>query len=187
VPGFFAKWRGLPGAQAPQRPPLGEVALGFLGGLIAISLLGAVHYEAFVLRGESYHMLVTSFAATSTMLFALPNVPLAQPRSVAFGHLIGALVGVAFRELDDLVCGEDCLWITAGLAAGTTIALMGVAGVIHPPGCATTLAAVMGDANVRRIGFLYVLVPVLSGVVIMLTVALVFNNLWSSRRYPMYW
>ena len=55
---------------------------------------------------------------------------------------------------------------------------------LHPPGGATALIAVLGTSKIVSLGYLYVLSPVLTGVSIMLIVALVFNNITSHRKYP---
>jgi CBS-domain-containing membrane protein len=55
---------------------------------------------------------------------------------------------------------------------------------LHPPGGATALIAVTGSNEIKNMGYWYVLSPVLSGVLILLAVALVFNNITSDRQYP---
>ena len=55
---------------------------------------------------------------------------------------------------------------------------------LHPPGGATALIAVTGSEKIKALGYLYVLYPVLSGALILLLVALVFNNLSPQRKYP---
>ncbi|HKL01556.1 MAG TPA: HPP family protein [Desulfotignum sp.] len=56
-----------------------------------------------------------------------------------------------------------------------------------PPGGATALIAVIGSEKIHSLGYLYVLFPVLTGVVIMLIVALVVNTMAGSRKYPEFW
>lgn len=58
---------------------------------------------------------------------------------------------------------------------------------LHPPGGATALIAVIGSSKIHHLGYLYVLIPVAAGALIMLTVALLVNNLAPTRRYPEYW
>ena len=55
---------------------------------------------------------------------------------------------------------------------------------IHPPGGATALIAVIGSAKIKSLGYLYVLSPVLTGSLILLLVALIFNNMTNHRKYP---
>jgi CBS-domain-containing membrane protein len=58
---------------------------------------------------------------------------------------------------------------------------------LHPPGGATALIAVIGGEKVHNLGYLYTLIPVGMGAVIMLIVALFINNIPKTRRYPEYW
>ena len=57
----------------------------------------------------------------------------------------------------------------------------------EPAAGATSLIAVMGDKTIIALGYMYVLVPVLSGALILLIVALATNNLSAQRAYPKYW
>ena len=55
---------------------------------------------------------------------------------------------------------------------------------LHPPGGATALIAVSGSHSIKDLEYLYVLFPVLTGVLILLLVALIVNNMTSLRKYP---
>ena len=66
-----------------------------------------------------------------------------------------------------------------------SIVAMQITKTLHPPGGATALIANVGSAQLKALGYGYVLMPVLAGVVILLLVALVFNNLSPHRRYPL--
>jgi CBS domain-containing membrane protein len=48
---------------------------------------------------------------------------------------------------------------------------------------------VLGPAQVHRLGYLFVLTPVLTGSVILLIVAVIMNNLseHANRHYPTFW
>lgn len=79
------------------------------------------------------------------------------------------------------------LWLAASLAVSTSIALMHLTKTLHPPGGATALIAVIGDYKIHALGYLYVLTPAGTGAIIMLTVALLINNIPKKRRYPEFW
>jgi CBS-domain-containing membrane protein len=68
------------------------------------------------------------------------------------------------------------------LAVGISIFLMYLTRTIHPPGGATALIGVQGHA-----GPSFLLIPVLSGVLILLAMALVSNNIVHHRQYPKHW
>ena len=57
----------------------------------------------------------------------------------------------------------------------------------HPPGGATALIAVIGSAEIHKLGFLYVLLPATVAPLILLVVAVLVNNIPKSRRYPEIW
>ena len=79
------------------------------------------------------------------------------------------------------------MWLAASVAVATAIAMMHLTKTLHPPGGATALIAVIGSNKIHALGFLYVLVPVGTGVLVMLSVALLVNNIPKSRRYPKFW
>ena len=116
------------------------------------------------------------------LVYAYIGSPLAQPRNLVGGHMLSAIVGVlCFKIFGDVP------WLAASLAVSLAIAAMLFTRTLHPPGGATALIAVVGSDVVHKLGFFYVLVPAGLGALILLSVALVTNNLASSRRYPKYW
>ena len=54
----------------------------------------------------------------------------------------------------------------------------------HPPGGATALAAVIGSSQLHDLSYMYVITPVLINTVVMLTVGIAFNAMFSWRFYP---
>ena len=79
------------------------------------------------------------------------------------------------------------MWLASSVAVATAIALMHATKTLHPPGGATALIAVIGGEKVHELGYLYVIIPVGIGAMIMLGVALMVNNIPKSRRYPEFW
>lgn len=57
----------------------------------------------------------------------------------------------------------------------------------HPPGGATALLAVTTQPLLPGAHFLFIVMPVLTGSLAMLVVALVINNLAPKRTYPTFW
>ena len=78
----------------------------FVGGLIAISCLGILS------NLSTYPLLIAPFGASTVLLFGAPNSPLAQPRNLIFGNLIGAISAV----LCVFLLGSSSL--TSGIAVG---------------------------------------------------------------------
>jgi CBS-domain-containing membrane protein len=81
-----------------------------------------------------------------------------------------------------LIPGE--VWLSSALAVSTAIVMMQITKTVHPPGGATALIANIGSEKIKALGFLYVISPVFSGVLILLVVALIFNNIPENRFYP---
>jgi CBS-domain-containing membrane protein len=104
---------------------------------------------------------------------------MAQPRNLIGGHLICALVGVTFYKLL-----PDQVWLSSALSVSISIVLMQITKTLHPPGGATALIANIGSSKIHALGYLYVLSPVLTGAVILLVVAIIFNNRTGHRQYP---
>jgi CBS-domain-containing membrane protein len=79
------------------------------------------------------------------------------------------------------------MWLASSIAVATAIAAMHATKTLHPPGGATALIAVIGSQKIHHLGYLYAIIPVGSGAVIMLAVALLVNNIPKNRRYPEFW
>lgn len=148
----------------------------FIGSFIGVGVIGAI--QNLYLPATDNMFLIGSFGATSVLLYGVINSPLAQPRNVIGGHVISAIAGVTINYL------IPTPWIAAALAVSGSIVLMQITKTLHPPGGATALISTIGSDQIKELGYLYVLSPVLSGVIILLTVALVFNNITPNRRYP---
>jgi len=129
-----------------------------------------------VTRLAGHPLLIGSFGASAVLLFGASESPMAQPRNLVGGHLLSASTAVTIVAL--FGSGPAAMAAAVGLA----ILLMYFTRTIHPPGGATALIGVQGHAG---IGFL--LFPVLAGVVILLAVALLTNNVVNHRQYPKHW
>lgn len=149
----------------------------FLGSFIGIGIIA--YSQSLTLPVSDVIYLIGSFGASSVLVYGVIQSPLAQPRNLIGGHLVSALVGVTVQKFV-----PDIIWLTAPLAVSLSIVLMQITKTLHPPGGATALIAVTGSAHLKSIGYWYVLSPVLVGTVILLLVALIFNNMTSSRQYP---
>jgi CBS-domain-containing membrane protein len=152
-----------------------------MGAFIGVGLLGWLGtYTDFTEHDGTF--LIGSFGATAVLLYGSPSAPFAQPRHVLGGHMIGALIGVACAQFLHVP-----LWILAAVAVSLTIVLMYLTKTTHPPSGATALTAIIGSHKIHELGFWYMLHPVLEGLLILLLVALIINNLSPHRKYPNYW
>jgi len=149
----------------------------FIGAFVGIGLITFFHSHT--LDGYENLFLIGSFGASSVLIYGLIGSPLAQPRNLVGGHVVSALVGVTVNLIF-----PNMLWIAAPLAVALSIVMMQVTLTLHPPGGATALIAVIGSDKVKELGYMYVVSPVLTGSLILLVVALFFNNITSHRKYP---
>lgn len=147
----------------------GGALLGILAtGLICRAALGT---------DSALPILIAPMGASAVLLFAVPASPLAQPWSIIGGNLVAAIVGVtAARLIPDP-------YAAAALAISVAIALMMALRCLHPPSGAVALTAVLGGAPIRDLGYGFVLWPVTANSLLLLAVALLFNNL-TGRAYP---
>ncbi|MCF7976767.1 HPP family protein [Lamprobacter modestohalophilus] len=195
VTGYLRKMRGSTRG-APPRVSNSEVLWSWLGSFLGIALVAwlneaistrgtypSVWLEAIGLTPTDGLLLIGSFGASAVLLYGAPRSPLAQPRNLIGGHAVSALIGVSAW----LLLGPLLPWLAAALAVSTAIALMHLTRTLHPPGGATALIAVIGSEQVHAMGYLFVLIPVTLGALLMLLVALLVNNLARGRRYPEFW
>ncbi|MFD0752067.1 HPP family protein [Mucilaginibacter calamicampi] len=149
----------------------------FLGSFFGIGLIGIISSRHF--NGADNLFLIGSFGASSVLIYGAINSPLAQPRNLIGGHVIAALVGVTIYKL---IPGQ--LWLSSALSVSISIVLMQITKTLHPPGGATALIANIGSEKIHALGYIYVLNPVLAGAIILLMVAVIFNNSTAQRHYP---
>ena len=149
----------------------------FIGAFIGIGLIALL--QSYQLPATENIFLVGSFGASAVLVYGAIQSPLAQPRNLVGGHVVSAIVGVTVGKLL-----PDVIWLTAPTAVAFSIVAMQITRSLHPPGGATALIAVSGGQQITQLGYLYVLTPVFSGALILLLVALLFNNITKKRHYP---
>ena len=154
-----------------------DILWTFLGAFFGIGIIGFISSSHFTVNDNLF--LIGSFGASAVLVYGATNSPLAQPRNLVGGHLISAIIGVTIHKL---IPGE--VWLAAALAVSIAIVAMQITKTTHPPGGATALIANIGSEKIKALGFGYVVSPVFTGVVTLLIVALIFNNIPKNRRYP---
>lgn len=175
---YLSKMKG--GGKSPPGIGVSEMFWSWLGatiGVVSCALLAAKYFEP-----HAIPFLIGSFGSSAGLLYAAYKSPLAQPRNLVGGHIIGGLVGVACQQMFGNVT-----WVAATLAVSLAIVAMLATKTLHPPAGATALIAVIGGTQIHHLGFIYPFFPVGAGVVLLLIVALVVNNFSESRKYPEYW
>ncbi|MDK2771114.1 MAG: HPP family protein [Flavobacterium sp.] len=149
----------------------------FLGSFVGLGIIAYLQYGK--LLESDFVFLIGSFGASCVLVYGVIESPLAQPRNLIGGHFISAIIGVTIQKLI-----PDILWLAAPLAVALSIILMQITKTLHPPGGATALIAVTGSTQIKTLGYLYVIFPVLLGTLILFFTALIFNNMTTNRQYP---
>jgi CBS-domain-containing membrane protein len=175
---YFEKMKGT--TKSPPGVSRSEIIWSWIGAFLGI--VPVAYIDSHFLARTDLVMVIGSFGASAVLIYGAIRSPLAQPRNLLGGHVISAIVGVAAYQLF-----PTTLWLAAALGVATAIACMHATKTLHPPGGATALIAVIGGQKIHDLGFLYAIIPVGSGVFIMLIVALLVNNISKNRRYPEFW
>jgi CBS domain-containing membrane protein len=154
-----------------------EAARAGIGALVGLGLSGVFLLSPSVDLDLGLY-LVAPFGASSVLLFAVPNSPLAQPWSAIVGNTLGALIGVATC----MVVSDPALRIA--LAVGLTVIAIILCRAVHPPAGAVAMTAAMSPDAVQHLGFWFALAPVATGTAALVVLAMIYARL-TGRRYPL--
>ena len=146
--------------------------------LAAISATCCISIIAYLseISNEYVLWMIPTFGASVVLITALPASPLARPRNIFFGHLLGIIVGILFNEIIGIS------FVSLGLAVGVTVTLMIYFKVIHPPAAANPLIALFADVSLE-----YILFPVIVGTLVIIFLSVIINKFILKRNYPKRW
>ncbi|CAF2776525.1 unnamed protein product [Rotaria sp. Silwood2] len=167
--------------ERPKRLPWQEYFWSFIGAFLGIAAVAFLHFR--LLEKHQLSFLIGSFGASAAIIFGAPRSPLAQPRSLIGGHLIGAICGCVVR----LAIYQFEKSVGCAIAVATAIVVTQLTETTHPPAGATALIAVTAHPILPWANFQFILIPALSGACTMLFVALIVNNIAPKRTYPSFW
>lgn len=148
-----------------------QLSLSWLGALLALSLIGALS------AWSGKVLLAAPLGASTVLLFGEPASPLAQPRNILLGNLVGGAVSVAAVAW----LGQGPLVIA--MAVGLTILIGQALRCLHPPaGGLAFLGVALGVTPT------YLITPVLSGSLLLVLLAACFSR-WvkGAAPYPHHW
>jgi len=153
----------------PPRPALGKAITICLGIFLGISVLAFSSFDLHVL------LALGSFGSTSILLFAFPENPFSQPRSIVGGHFVSSAVGL----LALLMLGKT--WWALGAAVALAAALMMLTRTVHPPAGSNPIIVFLAAP-----GWDFLLFPTLFGAIALVVTGWSFHRL-CGYSYPNYW
>ncbi|CAG8439249.1 7435_t:CDS:2 [Ambispora leptoticha] len=171
------------GQRSVKHPPkltkLSVIIWSFVASFVGIAMVSAISFN--IAFFEEHEV---------TVMVGTIDSPLAQPKNLICGHLISAFIGVSVNKIISQITHKpiddnSIRWLTCALAVSISMVFMQLTHTIHPPGGATALIAVTGGQGIYKLGYWFMIVPILLGIVLMFIVALLINN--CQRRYPLYW
>ena len=165
---IFNRLKG--GAALPPKPSLKIIASAAGGAFITIALM------AFFASHSGLALMLGSFGASCIMVFGFADAPFAQPRNVIAGHVFSSLTGLIFLNL------AGTQWWSVALAVAVAIAVMMATRTTHPPAASNPVIVML-----MQPGWDFLLTPTLLGAVLIVLVALLYNNLQAEKSYPKYW
>jgi CBS-domain-containing membrane protein len=174
---YVCKIKG--GGECPPGVPFRDIFWSFFGSLAGIG--SCAYLSARFFEPRDMTLMVASFGASAVLVYGAVKSPFAQPRNLVGGHVLSAIVGVTAYT----VLGSS--WLGASVAVSLAVAIMLLTRTLHPPGGATALLAVIGSKQIHDMGFLYVIMPIGLGALVLLVIALIVNNISRHRKYPEYW
>ncbi|AHF92629.1 membrane protein [Opitutaceae bacterium TAV5] len=147
-----------------------RIILATLGTIVAISSL------AYVSVNTEKLMLLGSFGASALLLFALPEAPLSQPRSVVLGHLSASVIALVC-----LICFGPQWW-AMGVATGLGVGFMMLTRTVHPPAGSNAIIVFLAKP---AWGFL--VFSTLAGTLTLVVLAILYHRTTRHHRYPRYY
>ena len=130
----------------------------------------AVAFLAYLTFDMGYGLLITSFGASTAILFGTPGGRLARSRNVFFGHVLSSVIAIALYTV------LGCTWYSVALAVTVSVAVMLVTDTFHPPGGATAIVTMTSAPT-----WSYAVMPVAIGAAFLIIVAE--TSFWVYRRF----
>ena len=170
---YWQKFKGSQVMSGIPYPKWREPLIIGLGGAITIAVLYAFSVDLKIVT-----CFLAPLGASCGLVMGVPTAPVAQPRNVILGNILAGLVGlIVFRIFGQTV------WWTLALAIGTAMALMSATKTYHPPAAVTVLLPLLTKIS----DFTWIVMPVGLGAVIVVVIGMLYNNLYTERRYPVSW
>ena len=166
---LFEKLKG-DNAKLPPKHSIKAILIAWLGGFLAIS--------AVTLLSNTFStvLVLGSFGASCVLIFGFPDVPFSQPRNIIGGHFLSSLIGLLCLTL------FGATWWSVAIAVSTSIAMMMLTRTTHPPAGSNPVIIYL-----LKPACSFLLFPTLFGAVVLVLIAVIYNNLANEGKYPKYW
>ncbi|KAM3417852.1 hypothetical protein BST61_g6073 [Cercospora zeina] len=184
LPDCASRWLGY--RHEPQKEPWHALQwpITFLATVAGLCLVGGIGNHTAGILAWHPPVIIASLGASAVLDFNTIKSPLAQPRNSVIGNTLAAISGVAISKLFQHNSNFDNIqWVSGAVGCALASWVMSLTNTIHPPGGASAVLA-STQIEVIRMGWKYVPIVLLDSV-LMVVVALIFNNLM--RQYPLYW
>ncbi|AFY41652.1 HPP family protein [Nostoc sp. PCC 7107] len=166
---FLQKFQG-DNTKLPPKHSAKAIMLAWLGGFLAISAV------AILSNTFSVALVLGSFGASCVLVFGFPDAAFSQPRNILGGHFLSSLIGLICLTL------FGATWWSVAIAVGTAIAVMMMTRTTHPPAGSNPVIIYL-----TKPAWSFLLFPTVFGAVVLIVVALLYNNFTREGRYPKYW
>ncbi|KAH7394489.1 HPP family-domain-containing protein [Pyrenochaeta sp. MPI-SDFR-AT-0127] len=187
LPQVVSRWLGYRGKSLPPSLTWVVCLWGFIGAFGGLSVILAIFGHTEYFRSRAVPPIVASFGASAILCYGAIDVPLAQPRSLIFGHFFSGLTGVIVASIFQFNLVQDEFprfqWLAASLATAFALVVMHLTKTTHPPAGATALLPCI-DQHIWALRWYFLPVLLLSSTIVLVT-ALLFNNI--QRQYPKFW
>ncbi len=87
--------------------------LASFSGILVISVI-----SAFATADKNFNILFAFAGASAVLLYAIPQMPAAQPRHMIFGHVISSVVSVTVRIIFG---GNNLIWLQAPISVSFSV------------------------------------------------------------------
>ncbi|KAF9546648.1 hypothetical protein EC957_009571 [Mortierella hygrophila] len=191
---YFSKMKGQrhdpKRLKSPPKPPtrIQVLVSTFVGSFIGIAIVASMTYNSQWFLDRNTPVITGSFGASAVLIYGAIEAPLSQPRNVIGGHIMSSFIGISLYKLFNLMSTElfnRLHWLLCSLAVSISLFVMQVTHTVHPPASASALIAVTGGQAIYDLGYWFLLCPIALGVALMMTVAMIVNNV--VRTYPSHW
>ncbi|KAF7716443.1 Uncharacterized protein PECH_003849 [Penicillium ucsense] len=188
LPPGISHWLGYRAKPLGPLPMWKTNAWSFISAFAGLTVLQVLFNYSHYFTSRHVPGIIASYGASAVLVFGAIDSPLAQPRSLIFGHFFSALTGLCITKLFSLMPDQERFdslrWLAASLSTSTAIVVMQLTGTTHPPAGATALLPAT-SMEIWALSWYYLPIILLSST-LMMVCALLFNNNMH-RRYPSFW